>query len=107
PSAGAGAWDSRDRPDPGGRDHSAGHRSVLASLTLVGRFSSVAREPFCVAFAIQRKGIALGGIEIAEQAPDRPVDIEIDIHLFMIDEAFARVQAQHFADKKLAAGPEG
>ncbi len=25
----------------------------------------------------------------------------------MIDEAFARVQAQHLADKKLAAGPEG
>jgi hypothetical protein len=60
-----------------------------------------------VAFARQREGVALGGVEIAEQAPDRPVDIEIDIHLFLIDEAFARVQAQHLTDKKLAAGSEG
>jgi len=60
-----------------------------------------------VTFAIQRKGIALGGVEIAEQAPDRPVDIEIDIHLFVVDQALARMQAQHLANEKLAAGPEG
>ena len=59
-----------------------------------------------MAFARQRKGIALGGIEIAKQPPDRPVAVEIDIHLFTVDEALARVQAQHLTDKKLAARPE-
>ena len=60
-----------------------------------------------MAFARQRKSIALGGVEIAEQAADRPVGIEIDIHLFLVDQALARVQAQHLPNQKLAAGPEG
>ena len=60
-----------------------------------------------VAFARQREGVALGGVEIAEQAPDRPVDIEIDMHPFLVDQTLARVQAQHLTNKKLTAGAEG
>jgi hypothetical protein len=65
------------------------------------------RASHCARLSRVSSKVSLGGVEIAEQASDRPVDIEIDIHLFVIDEAFARVQAQHLADKKLAAGSEG
>ena len=54
-----------------------------------------------------RKRIALGRVEIAEQAPDRPVGVEIDIHLFAVDQALARVQAQHLADQRARGRAEG
>jgi hypothetical protein len=47
------------------------------------------------------------GVEIAEQAPDRPVDVEIDMHPFLADQTLTRVQAQHLTNKKLTAGAEG
>ena len=59
-----------------------------------------------MAFARQREGVALGGVKIAEQAPDRPEDIEIDMHP-LVDQTLARVQAQHLTNKKLTAGAEG
>ena len=59
-----------------------------------------------MAFARQREGIALGGVEIAEQAPDRPVDVEIDIHFGLVDQPVAGVQAQHLTHQQFAAGPE-
>ena len=60
-----------------------------------------------MAFACQRKRIALGRVEIAEQSSDRSVDVEVDIHLFSVDQPLARMQAQHLANEKLASGPEG
>jgi hypothetical protein len=42
-----------------------------ASLTLVGHFALRARVSTARRLARQRRSIALGGVEIAEQAPDR------------------------------------
>jgi hypothetical protein len=77
---------------------------------LIRRFGrSVAREPLLAAFARQREGVALGGAEIAEQAPDRPVDIEIDMHPFLVDQTRARAQAQHLtaANRATATSIDG
>jgi uncharacterized protein YciU (UPF0263 family) len=51
------------------------------------------REPLRVAFACQFEGITLGGVEIAEQASDWTVDIEIDMHPGLVDQTFTGVQA--------------
>jgi len=41
-------------------------------------------------------------IEIAEQAPDRAVDVEIDVHPGLVDQTIPRVQAQHLSDQQFA-----
>jgi hypothetical protein len=47
---------------------------------------------------VSSKSITLGRVEITEQAPDWPLDIEIDMHPGLVDQTFARVQAWHFTD---------
>jgi hypothetical protein len=59
-----------------------------------------------MAFARQRERIALGRVEIAEQASDWFIDIEIDMHPVFIDQTFTSVQAKHLTDQEFAPGPE-
>ena len=67
----------------------------------------VARQPLRMALPRQFEGIALSGVEIAEQTPDRPVDIVVHVHPFPVNQAVACVKPEHLADQELAAGREG
>ena len=74
----AGARYSRDRSDAGGHRDGAWHGAAFAELAFartvrLATFGHNTRGPLRMALAVHRKRLALIGIEIAEQAPDRPV----------------------------------